>query len=360
MDSTRQDIRGSSFEQYAGPPGAHRHPALNWQSQYYYQHQLHNNPIVLANNPGSQSSPTLMLPRVQVPREQSLNVLWRDSSHAPESTHSAPSMYTYLVKIINPKKKSDFVVRMWHGVSEQFQSPTTIRAKLQESFPQDVPTTNDFQLGYMEGNVKRWIFEDQDMQVMYKTFPASSKITLWCDAVHVDNEPAQKRRKTDGAIARASTDTSLELDNVDAIFKDLKRKHPDMANPKLRLWAKMIDKGRHDDYDNPPAIPLITGSAPAKKKANVADALANAATVIANAFQSPQPSIGSPHKSSSTSTITVSGSSSTFSPLSRAKLRRSCLEDLKSLNELYQEAVLSETEFIEQKEKILLTLKDIK
>ena len=35
----------------------------------------------------------------------------------------------------------------------------------------------------------------------------------------------------------------------------------------------MIDKGRHDDYENPPAIPLITGSpTPAKKKTNIGDA----------------------------------------------------------------------------------------
>ena len=55
-----------------------------------------------------------------------------------------------------------------------------------------------------------------------------------------------------------------------------------MHCPKLRLWAKMIDKGRHDDYDNPPQIPLITGSTvPAKKKSgNVADALASASATL--------------------------------------------------------------------------------
>ena len=117
----------------------------------------------------------------------------------------------------------------------------------------------------------------------------------------------------------------------------------------------MIDKGRHDDYDNPPAIPLITGSpAPAKKKTN--NALVNAATIFANAY-AVQPATGSSSKSYSH--VKVPGSSS-FSPMSSAKLRRSCLEDLKSLNELYQEAVLSETEFLEQKEKILRTLKEIK
>ena len=65
----------------------------------------------------------------------------------------------------------------------------------------------------------------------------------------------------------------LELDNVDIIFKELKSKHSNMANPKLGLWAKMIDKGCHDDHENSPAIPLITGSpTPTKKKANIEDA----------------------------------------------------------------------------------------
>ena len=51
-----------------------------------------------------------------------------------------------------------------------------------------------------------------------------------------------------------------------------------MANPKLRLWAKMIVKG-HDEYDNPPAISLITGSpAPTKTKSNADNALTNAAS----------------------------------------------------------------------------------
>ena len=42
-----------------------------------------------------------------------------------------------------------------------------------------------------------------------------------------------------------------------------------------------------------------------------------------------------------------------------AKLRRSCLDDLKLLKDLLQENVLSEAEFSEQKENILRTLKEI-
>ena len=57
-----------------------------------------------------------------------------------------------------------------------------------------------------------------------------------------------------------------------------------MENTKLRLWAK---KGRYDDLDNRPQIPLISGSpAPAKKKRdNISTALVDAATLVAKAFQ---------------------------------------------------------------------------
>ena len=35
---------------------------------------------------------------------------------------------------------------------------------------------------------------------------------------------------------------------MDQIFKGLKSKHSDMENTILRLWAKLIDKGRYDDF----------------------------------------------------------------------------------------------------------------
>jgi len=61
-------------------------------------------------------------------------------------------------------------------------------------------------------------------------------------------------------VSIASNSSSETTDNVDHIFKELKSKHSDMENTKLRLWAKLIEKGHYDDLDNPPQIPLITGS----------------------------------------------------------------------------------------------------
>ena len=120
------------------------------------------------------------------------------------------------------------------------------------------------------------------------------------------------------------------------IFKRLKEKHPDTECTKLRLWARLINRGKYDDYDKPPPIPLITGSpVPAKKKSeNIASALVDAATVVAKAFQSSHapptaPISPTPHAVDNENLEPPSK----LSPLKNAKLRRSCLEDLKSLKD---------------------------
>ena len=126
---------------------------------------------------------------------------------------------------------------------------------------------------------------------MYDSFEPGSKITLWCDGIgnaRTDgtSEPSTKRRKTATFVSTASDSSPKTTDNVDQIFKELKSKHSDMENTKLRLWAKLIEKGRYDDLDNPPQIPLITGSpAPAKKRDSISNALVDAATVVAKGFQ---------------------------------------------------------------------------
>ncbi len=49
-----------------------------------------------------------------------------------------------------------------------------------------------------------------------------------------------------------------------------------------------------------------------------------------------------------------------LSPMERAKVRRSCLEDLKKLKELQEEGVLTDGEFEEEKQQILCSLRSLK
>lgn len=116
---------------------------------------------------------------------------------------------------------------------------------------------------------------------MYSLFNSGSKINLWCEGKPLSDKapPPRKRPYT----------TKRELfEGVDDVFKKLKEKHSDMPLPKLRLWARLIHTGRHDDYEKPPDLPLITGSPTLikPKKENLSDAITGAATAVVKLLKS--------------------------------------------------------------------------
>ena len=263
----------------------------------------------------------------------------------PRQAYAAQD-YSYYIRLINSKKKSDFTVRFWHDEHSMFKSLAVLKIKLMDAFPNDIPTSTNVQLGYFEppGATKRWLMDHRDLQLMYNAFKHGSKINLWCErgkgstfAEDEFQQPPQKKRKT-------KKDEDAEED--DCIFDELKSKNPTMEPPKLHLWAKLIKSGRHESYEDPPQIPLITGSSIAKpKKETLADAFAGAASAIVKVLHDkPQPT-KSPVKKDST-----------LSPMKMATLRRGCLEDLRKLKELLQDGVLTEIEFNREKQQILSVL----
>ena len=131
-----------------------------------------------------------------------------------------------------------------------------------------------------------------------------------------------------------------------------------MAIPKLRLWAELISRGRYGDYDNIPPIPLLqddSSSGKKGKKNNLSDPLVDAATAFAKAFQSPHTGSESPPKNT-----TSIGMTSKLLPMKYTQLRCSSLEDLKTLKSLYEEnVILSQSEFADEKERILNMLKSL-
>ena len=191
------------------------------------------------------------------------------TGHPDQGQQPETLKFTYLVRIyVNPKKKSDYVVRMWHDVDYVFESTTALKVKLMDSFRDDIPPNTDFQIGYFEGrgHTKRWIIDNRDLQRMYSVYESGSTITLGSEGRKLNShddgcEPATKKIKT----AAKTTKREQSEEETDEIFLQLKQKHSEMAAPKLRLWAKLIQSGRHDSYDEPPNIPLITGS-PAPKR----------------------------------------------------------------------------------------------
>ena len=104
------------------------------------------------------------------------------SSATARMTSQGRVSYSYKVKIINPAKRSDVIVRHLNNFSGKFDTVMTLRLKLIESFPDQVPNTVDFSVGYYEGSQqsKVWLVTVDDLAKMYRD-AKHGNITLCCD-----------------------------------------------------------------------------------------------------------------------------------------------------------------------------------
>ena len=178
--------------------------------------------------------------------------------------------YNYLVQIINPAKRSDYVTRTWHGVHETFDSPAAIRQKLKESFSDKVPSSTDFAIGYFEKrcNAKRWIEEAADCKSMYESYKRGDTITIWCVGTQDYETPelntSRKRKSTEEPESQTTSSRRDAHENeVDRVFQELRSTHKDkFTGPQYRVWSRMIVNKIHDSMDEPPNIPIITGEPP--------------------------------------------------------------------------------------------------
>lgn len=242
----------------------------------------------------------------------------------------------------------------WHDMTETFSSIIKLKESLIESFPEYVPSSLDFQIGYLEGrsSQKRWIVRAADLQKMYEAYDDGEEIKLWCEGK--SKECVQgKKRKSDEHSDHEQPPSKRECQEEEEreIRMKLEKKHSDKyTGPQYSLWAKFIRMGRHNDYDSPPAIPLITGEQKGRAKTSVSDALVGAATAITNALTSQ-----TPPSTSRNSEV----HSRVLSPNNQANLRRKHLEDLRMLSQLRDDGVLTNEEFQEQKGFIMSGLKKL-
>lgn len=265
------------------------------------------------------------------------------------------------MKFINPKKKSDFVLLTWHQVSSKFESISELKLKLMDDFREFASSTPNFQVAFIEGrSTQQWIVAREDLDMMYSS-ARDGEITLWCDkkADHSQEQGSQSRKRKsndteDGTPASKASKADEREQELLQIVDQLTDKHSDKYTvPQLRLWAKYIQAKRHESYQEPPNIPLITGTPDLRKstrKDSFSDALAGAATAIVKALK-PE----TPQRPSTSSSMTVKS----FSPNSHANLRRKHLEDLRTLHSLHEDGVLTEEEYLEQKQSILSTLREL-
>jgi hypothetical protein len=287
------------------------------------------------------------------------------AKNTPPAPRSSPINYSYKVRIINPGKKSDVKVRMIHQKKSRFSDVDELRHHLVCEFEDLVPNSVSFDVGFMEGSqqAKVWLEKTEDLDRMYKLYPNGGNVTFWCYGnknygnkadpggdFAEENDPCfalpqGSKRKRDSEV---STRRQEKEDEVDRVYKELREKHGKLESMKLRLWARMICGGLHDNYTEPPDIPAFNSDRKRPKKDNVSEAFTGAAVAICKALS---PANSSPGKG------TVSGQVS--SPSRVIALRMKNYEQLKYLKQLNDDGVLDDCEYTEQKEKIMATLRGL-
>ena len=123
-----------------------------------------------------------------------------------------------------------------------------------------------------------------------------------------------------------------------------------------RLWARMIKNQQWNDKECPPNIPMIRGKAARRGRHDVVDTLASAAVAIVKALS---PSTPAPQSPTPTSTVAASKTDG-MSPGKMVQLRSQYLKQLKEIQTLRDEQVLSPDEFKAEKEIILNSLHELK
>lgn len=210
----------------------------------------------------------------------------------------------------------------------------------------------------------------EDLNLMYES--KKENILLWADArVQCSNTNGSSSRgqKRKAADPFGLTSKRQQIESEVDVVSELKKKQGDKYTmPQLRLWACCIISGNHESTDEPPDLPPITGNGPKKpKKQSLGDALMEAANTFAAQVR------GSEIKQSGNA-IVVSGSgtqtptklntidsdkSAVLSPGKVTELRSKKLQELRELQCLRDQNILTEEEFAEQKGLVLASLRKL-
>ena len=261
--------------------------------------------------------------------------------------------FTYTVKIYDPERRSKFTQRDLHSISHKFDSVKALRSALGHELEDDV-ADGDYNVGYFEGfqHKKKWLVFPADLEAMYAHFKGKQYIPLWCDGTESANDsqdderPCKKKQKKNKGTHTKKVNDQEELESV---FHELRERHESKrSGPQYRLWARAMVSGVHDSDSQPTNSPMFTGGLQKQPKESLVDAFAGAATAIAKAFTPKQPQ-----------DVTAIGHSVHFSPSKKVDIRMKNLEQLRVLQNLMEDGILSRDEFTEQKRIVLQSLNNL-
>lgn len=277
--------------------------------------------------------------------------------------NSSGAEVSIAVRVVNPEKKKESKVFKLRSIcTKDITTPQQLRDELFTQFGDEIVSDScDFAVGYFRGQQKLWIRTAEDLEEAW-SLVSTGRGTLWCDGVNFAKKKLSSDEEDSGQNARKKPRTSSANESkqqrVEDIKEQLQAKHGSEYSPmQYRLWAEMVAVGTHTSCDLPPQVPMFTGGR-AKNKSPTSDlttAFTSMAEAVAGALK-PKESLST----STASTIQVPASGTYSSPGRVADIRSKYIQQLRELHSLLEVGVLTETEFVEQKQPILDQLRKFK
>ena len=178
-------------------------------------------------------------------------------------------------------------------------------------------------------------------------------MTIYRNTIDSDVSVNKRKRESEKGSGRGGGRRQEQEDEVDQYYRTLVNKHKEMfITPQYRLWARMHVAGIHDSMDDPPDVPAFSSNPPKRQRKNsLTESLTGAAVAFANTLSH---NAGDSPLQSGQSSHGVG-----ISPRKAVELRMKNYEQLRYIQQLFDDNILSEEEYKEQKLNILGSLRKL-
>ena len=226
--------------------------------------------------------------------------------------------------------------------------------------------TDDFDVGYHQATTVVSIRSTQDVIEVWNDVKKGVKVVLWCDGLKESDLTKAKSRKRSKKRIDSDSDSDEDVivtsgrsaskkksdkdEQLEKTVNELKELHEQQYTPmQYRIWGEMIIGGLYSSKTEAQNISMFSraGGKEPKKRYEVAEATGEVAKEIKSAIAGVVPSA----KHASTSLVA--------SPAKSIDNRSKCYKQLGDLNELRNSGVLTEEEYLREKEAIMITLKKL-
>ena len=191
---------------------------------------------------------------------------------------------------------------------------------------------------------------------------------MWCEGRGDDDGSKSKKKRTEDIFTSKRDEKERKTEDL---TEELMELHKESLEIQYRLWARMIVRGCYSSKDVPPDIPTIRAGVTPKRKQkrtdeerrNLQESVVNTAAAVAKAVSGStliqSPTVHQVLHDSPSSSAGGSRLPQGISPGKASDIRGKSFGHLSTLKQLYDDHILTEEEFLEQKNVILSDLKKL-